>query len=297
MINRLLVVDDEELNLQIIQESLEESGYILDLVKSGKDALEKIHSFPHYSAIILDRLMPEMDGLEVLKRIKSNPDLQEIPVILQTALGNTEHIEEGLEAGAFYYLTKPFSRKVLLSVIKTAVESFNRYKKAKSELSKNKALANYIEELSLKIQTYHDMIEIAPMVSNLFPNPKRALTGIIEILNNSIEHGNLEIGFEKKQKLMENNLFSEYVNDLIKKEPYCFRYVTIHLCKAKDKTSMVVTDEGLGFDYNQFMKSTTPSNNLFQANGRGILIAKSICFDKLEYQGKGNIVLIESFWT
>ena len=66
-----------------------------------------------FDAILLDRMMPDMDGIEILRRVKSRPEMMEVPVIMQTGMSGDGDILDGLRAGAYYYLTKPFSADTL----------------------------------------------------------------------------------------------------------------------------------------------------------------------------------------
>ncbi len=74
-----------------------------------------------FAATLLDRLMPVMDGIELLGKIKATPELEQIPIIMVAATSDTTSIQEWLDAGAYYYLIKPFEPKVLLSIVKAAV--------------------------------------------------------------------------------------------------------------------------------------------------------------------------------
>lgn len=287
----LLVVDDEILNLRIIQESLEESGFLITEAESGEEAWDILSKKEiSFSAIILDRLMPGWDGIEVLKKIQSDPDLSDIPVILQTALGSNEDVLAGLQAGAFYYLTKPYSKKVLVSIINLAVDSFIRLSQAKAELFKSKNIAKYFTKGEFTISNFDEMIEISPFLSNLFPDPSKSLTGIIEIISNAIEHGNLEIGFELKQDLQIRDLYHEELKKRFNDPRFQDRKVEIKYEKRIDRISLMIEDSGNGFDYKKCDRVEKMANNLFQASGRGILIAKTLSFDELTYIGKGNIV-------
>ena len=80
-----------------------------------------------FAAILLDRLMPRMDGIELLGKIKATPALEQIPIIMVTATSDPASIQEGLDAGVYYYLIKPFEPKVLLSIVKAAVEQYHDY--------------------------------------------------------------------------------------------------------------------------------------------------------------------------
>ena len=127
----ILVVDDEPLNLDIIEEFLTGKGqpYIVERANDGVEAMEKLEAdYNRYDVVLLDRMMPRMSGMEVLEKMSAHPELKYIPVILQTAKVSKEDILEGLKAGAYYYLTKPFTSDMLHSIVKTAVKdrSYNK---------------------------------------------------------------------------------------------------------------------------------------------------------------------------
>ena len=125
----VLVVDDEPLNLAIISEFLQDNGFEVVCAGNGISALESLEQNPTaYSAVLLDRMMPRMDGLAVLVWIKSHPELCDLPVIIQSARGSKEDVQEGLDAGACYYLVKPFNEEQLIAAVKSVVE---RYQKAR----------------------------------------------------------------------------------------------------------------------------------------------------------------------
>jgi two-component system, cell cycle response regulator len=105
---RVLVVDDHEDNIELIRARLEASGYEVHGAHDGQTALDVVeHVCP--DVILLDVMMPKMDGMEVARRLKANKNLPFIPVIMQTALDSTEHKVEGLGAGADDYITKPIN--------------------------------------------------------------------------------------------------------------------------------------------------------------------------------------------
>ena len=90
---------------------------------NGIEAMRTLHDLAHdFDAIILDRMMPELDGIEVTRRMLADPVLKYIPIVMQTAADKPEEISEGIKAGVFYYLTKPVERKTLVSVVASAVK-------------------------------------------------------------------------------------------------------------------------------------------------------------------------------
>lgn len=117
---KLLVADDEPHILRTLDDLLTAEGYIIFKATDGKKALEQAESaFP--DLIILDVMMPKMDGFEVLKRLKKNPRTMDIPVIMLTVKSTSHDIEEGIKLYAEKYITKPFSSDALLQEIEKSL--------------------------------------------------------------------------------------------------------------------------------------------------------------------------------
>ena len=114
---RVLVVDDDRVIQQLLEVNLELEGYeVVATAADGKEALVKIAELKP-DLVILDIMMPKMDGLEVCRRLRADPELAGIPVILLSARAQDMDIREGLEIGASAYLTKPFDPVELLEVV------------------------------------------------------------------------------------------------------------------------------------------------------------------------------------
>ncbi len=103
---KLLIVDDEHMNLRILAGMLEQDYEVL-LAKNGEQALARVANEPDLDLILLDVMMPDMDGYEVLRRLKENPDTYNIPVIFVTALSSVDDEANGLMQGAVDYISKP----------------------------------------------------------------------------------------------------------------------------------------------------------------------------------------------
>lgn len=117
---KILVVDDEEDILELIRHNLSKEGYDITCAQSGEEAL-KFAARPVFDLMILDLMLPGVDGLEVAKRLKNKPDARHIPIIMLTAKGEEADVVAGLEIGADDYITKPFSPRVLLARIKAVL--------------------------------------------------------------------------------------------------------------------------------------------------------------------------------
>jgi two-component system alkaline phosphatase synthesis response regulator PhoP len=111
--NVVLVVDDNEDNLRVTEEILKTHGFTVHTARDGAAALRSIEQ-SHPSVVLLDVMLPDMDGMEVLDRLRSNSAHARLPVILVTAKAQDEDVIAGYKIGADYYITKPFTARQLL---------------------------------------------------------------------------------------------------------------------------------------------------------------------------------------
>ncbi|MGQ9603581.1 MAG: GGDEF domain-containing response regulator [bacterium] len=118
---RILVVDDEEHIRKIVKFQLEKAGYTVDLAKDGLEALQSIEKSPP-DLVLLDLMMPRMDGYEVCRRLKSNYQTSHIPVIMVTAKAELEDKLQGFEGGANDYIAKPFAISELLLRVRNVLQ-------------------------------------------------------------------------------------------------------------------------------------------------------------------------------
>jgi len=120
MTKRILVVDDDEMVLMALDELLKPEGYDVQTVGSGKEALQKLEQGA-FDLIMLDVIMPEMDGFDLCKRIREKEKFRETPVVFLTAKSREEDRVRGLEAGANLFLSKPISPDKLLGIISSTL--------------------------------------------------------------------------------------------------------------------------------------------------------------------------------
>jgi two-component system cell cycle response regulator len=140
---RILIVDDHEDNVEVIRARLEARGYRIESAADGEEALERVRCSPP-DLILLDVMMPRIDGMEVARRIKADESLPFIPIIMQTALDTVQHKVEGLDAGADDYVTKPIN----FAELEARVKSMLRIKLLQDELTRaNENLARANEDL------------------------------------------------------------------------------------------------------------------------------------------------------
>ncbi len=116
--NKVLIVDDDRFNLDLLEQELTEQGYVIERASDGTEGLAKVESF-RPDVILLDYMMPRMNGIEVVKRLKRDERYKGIPVVLLTAKGSQEDKVEGLDAGADDYVVKPFDAIELLARVRS----------------------------------------------------------------------------------------------------------------------------------------------------------------------------------
>ena len=114
---KVLIVDDELFNVDYLQQELEDCNYDLITASNGREALDKIKSEAP-DLVLLDLMMPILDGFAVLTQLKGDPELRSIPVIIISAANNSRSVVKGIKLGAEDYITKPIDEKLLIQKVK-----------------------------------------------------------------------------------------------------------------------------------------------------------------------------------
>jgi len=285
----VLIVDDEAINRLLLNEYLDDAGYDPVQAEGGIQALELLNAEPdRYAAVLLDRMMPDMDGLTVLKEMKQNDALKDIPVIMQTAKAMKEEIREGLECGSYYYLTKPFDKKTLLTILQAAVDQFYAHVSLISELESTADSLSMMKEGVFECRTLEEARSLSKLLAITCPDPKKVVTGLSELLINAIEHGNLGISYDEKTEFLKNDTLFDEVDNRLANEDNKNKRVTIEYKKNDGEIVFKIMDCGKGFDFEKYMNIDL--SKVFDSHGRGIAMAKLLSFTEIAYQGTGNHV-------
>ncbi len=284
----ILVADDSIINLEILNDLLADT-YTITTATNGLEAWSILEKYPNkFEALLLDRMMPKMDGMEVLIKMKQHDILKNCPVIIQTAKDKIADIAEGINAGAYYYLTKPFDHNLLLTIVKTAVRDYADYKLSKQSLNESNNALTLITSATFQYQTIEESRILAALISNICPKPQDVILGLSELLINAIEHGNLNIGYNEKSRLNDNGTLTAEITNRLNQEAYKHKKVTVQFEHHNHTIYITIIDEGLGFDWLPYMDFDT--TRLMDNHGRGIAMANKLSFSQLEYKGKGNEV-------
>ncbi len=285
----ILVVDDEPFNLEIIAEYLEGQGYELVMAESGDLAWAMLQAEPaRYDVVILDRMMPGIDGIEVLRNIKRDKVLKVLPVIIQTAASAPEQIAEGLREGAFYYLAKPFNPTVLRAVVTTALRDNLEYAIEKQDIDDKLGAFRQLEEAIFTFRTSQEARQIALLLASLCPSRETAVIGLMELMLNAVEHGNLGISYEEKTGLIEEGRLQDEVARRLQLPEYASKVASVRFRRTEKSLIFNITDEGRGFDWKPYLEMSM--DRLMHNHGRGIAMSRSIAFTQLSYSGVGNRV-------
>lgn len=165
MTNQILIVDDVLDNIQVAMNILQEDGYDLAFARGGKEALELLE-FEETDLILLDIMMPELDGYEVCKRLKENEKTRSIPIIFLTAKVDVDSITKGFELGAVDYVTKPFHANELMARVKTHLQLANANRELK-QLNTALQVKSELEHKRLSIEIDDTQKEVIKMLTSL----------------------------------------------------------------------------------------------------------------------------------
>lgn len=290
MSSNLLVVDDDEFFRSLTRETLEESGYTVETAEDGLVAWENMDTAPgRFDLLLLDKQMPRLDGISLLKRIKSDERLKEVPVIMLTGDNRQEDIIQGLAAGASYYLTKPSGGDVLLHVIKNALDEFREKRELRDLIGKQSSNLNSLRRAEFCYRTLAEAKELALLLAEASRDPLRTVNGYSELLINAVEHGNLAISYAEKNRLMREGRWKEEVDTRLQDPKYSYRQVNVSLEKTADASIVTIADQGEGFNWQAYVEFSP--ERVFDLNGRGIAMSRAISFDSLEYLGNGSRVV------
>jgi CheY-like chemotaxis protein/anti-sigma regulatory factor (Ser/Thr protein kinase) len=288
--NRILLVEDEIIFAEIIEEVLTDAGFALRHAVDGQAAWEILEGGDiAFDAILLDRLMPRMDGIELLGKIKADPKLDQIPVIMETGAGDSVSVQEGLNAGAYYYLIKPFEPKVLLSIVGAAVAQYREHLAMLESVKLAERPFAFLDSGVFHFQTLEEGCLLADFFAHACPKPDKAILGLRELLINAVEHGNLGISYDEKGDLINDDLMHQEIARRLALEENRHKFVEVIFERKPDALIFTIRDQGDGFEWKRYLDFDP--ERVFDSNGRGIAMARTTSFDSIEYQGNGNTVV------
>lgn len=290
MNSRILVVDDDEFIRVLMQEMLGQVGYDVEVAEDGQAAWEALDAVPgRCDLVLLDKQMPRLDGLSLLKRIRGDGRFGDLPVIILTADTSPEDVSEGLAAGAHYYLTKPSTEDVLKVVIKSALAESRQKRELRALAGRHVVSLSLLRHAKFRYRTLGEAKDLALLLADASMDPGRTVVGYSELLINAVEHGNLGISYADKSRLLEAGTWADEVEARLRDPAYAGREVEVTLERVEGLSQVTIVDQGPGFDWQSYLEFSP--ERVFDLHGRGIAMSKSVSFDSLEYRGNGNVVV------
>lgn len=279
----ILAVDDDPVALIMIESLLQTLGYQTRTASSGEEALLLLSQGLGIRTVLLDREMPGLDGIGVVRKLKSNRFLARIPVVMVTGADDPDEIREGIDAGVFYYLEKPVDARILSSVVQAALRQAEQTQMLQGGETTSRGF-DLTEAAKIEFRTLEDATSLAGFMANYFPDPDRAVEGIAALLFNAVEHGICAIGYEEKGRLIESGRLADEVARRLAARPRMRARAT--MARRSDGVMLLVDDPGRGFDWRDFLSVEAARGS--STHGRGILRAKALSFDDLKYNDPGN---------
>ncbi len=290
---KVLAVDDEEFNLDIMKRYMSRAGYEVIEATDGLIALQKLEENPDAGVIVLDRMMPNMDGMAFLTHIKASQRFTDIPVIMQTAAAASEQVLQGINAGVYYYLTKPYDDEMLLAIVKSALRDAQAKKEMKEEVRGQRRMLGLMEQSVFRFRTLEEAKTLAYYIASCFPEPERVVFGLNELLINAIEHGNLGIAYAEKTRLILSGCWLQEIDRRLAAPEHCEKTARLTFKATKDVISVQIKDDGKGFDWNKYLELSP--DRATDPHGRGIAASRIMSFHSVEYLGAGNEVMCKIY--
>lgn len=285
----ILIIDDNVDLLEYLKDFFMIYNYEVILAENGNEGIEKFREFSP-DIVISDIRLPDKSGNIVVKEIKEIDN--EVPIIVITGYSDHNLILSAMKNGAVELLKKPFKPKDLKYLV-SKIETL--FKKIKVKLS-----SSFLQWEKRHLKISND-IHLIPSVSDfifsnvdyIFGELSFMKIGLQEILINAIEHGNLDISYDEKQKLLASGDYHRHLREKAVALENIDKYVDIKVFSTPQYLKIIVEDMGDGFDLTSIPDPENPENFLNE-HGKGIMMTLN-AFDDVKYNGKGNSVELVKF--
>lgn len=285
---RVLVVDDDKFMRDMLSALLASDGYSVQTASDGAIAWQLLDSGQPFDVVVSDRTMPNMTGLDLLLKIREDRRFDDVPVIFQTSLSSQREILEGIRAGVYHYLIKPYDQKILLALVDVAIEQ--AYGKSRAnKVGDNRVALDLLYKAEFRCRTLNDVNELSRHLAELSCNPNKVIGGLSELLLNAVEHGNLGISYQEKTDLVINDGWQQEVERRLLLPENLDKFVQVKIVRDTTTTTFTLKDQGNGFEPAKYLNFDP--ERVMDVHGRGIAMSRLTSFDSLQYVGCGNQVI------
>ena len=282
----ILVVDDSPTQVRQIQMVLENDGLVVRTAGDGQEAMKCIE-LEQPLLVVTDLQMPNMNGLELVAAVKNQA--ASLPVILTTSQGSESIAAQALQEGASSYVPKRDLATALVPVVRQvlSVNQAARSVKEVAQFAFESSISLLLENDEQLVPKVISRLELPMVELGLFDEGERMQIAMAldEALLNAMIHGNLEVSSELRQ-IDDGKPYIDLIAERKQVAPYMDRRVTVHLNASLSSVTIVIRDEGPGFDLSSLRDPTDPEN-LERAGGRGLLLINAF-MDEVRHNAKGN---------
>ncbi|HFE48026.1 MAG TPA: ATP-binding protein, partial [Chromatiaceae bacterium] len=154
-------------------------------------------------------------------------------------------------------------------------------------------LFGMMRRASFQIRTVDESRDLATMLANACPDPNRSVVGLLELLLNAVEHGNLGITYAEKSRLREQGTWEQEIERRLRTPGYAERWVDVGFTRDDNAVEIHIKDQGEGFEWEKYLDFDP--ERAFDSHGRGIAMSRMMSFDEMAYQGRGNEVIVKVY--
>ncbi len=284
----IVIVDNEPFEISLLQQMLEDDTYRFETATTGAEAKELLKRLGlDTTVIVLDWVMPDTDGVELLRWIKSQPFAVDLEVIVHSEEFVPENVETAIACDAYYFLTKPYDEPQLEAIVRAAVESVEQRRELERLARETRDAVRLLETGVFRFRTLDEAELLAIHLASACGQIDQSL-GLRELLVNAVEHGNLGITYDQKGQLIEKGSLLDECRRRLRLPEYRDRHVEVTLERDPQSITVTIKDQGAGFDFDKY--KTIEVERLFDAHGRGVLVATSML--DLNYVPPGNQVKV-----
>lgn len=283
---RVLLVEDDPGLRDVLGEILTTAEMVVETAADGAEAWDLLKGDPlGYATVVTDRIMPRVDGMELLGKIKASREMALLPVIIITVAARPQDMVNGFDAGAYSYISKPVDADVLVSMIRSAAADWQHVQELNRHIRSDTETLNLTMQARFEFRSPDQAMGLGALLAKTCPDPDRIVMGLSELLVNAVEHGNLEIGYDEKGRLLQNRTWKREVEKRLATPGFGDRVATVEIERTDAGMVFTIRDQGRGFEPTPYLE-IDPSR-VMDGHGRGIAMARLLSFDDLRYEDGG----------
>jgi len=288
---KALVLDLANPNIKHYKECLEDEN--LTFVHSMNDTntqsvLSEVGQ--SFALIIVELDNYSENKNELFDQIMKIDENLHISVLILTSEINDEILLKSVEIGNHHILQKPYRANVFKSFVKRSLKDHERYTYYNDKINKHN-VHKLLQHGSFEFKDFYGAHDIADWLASGCERDG-IVVGFIELLVNSIEHGNLEIGYDKKTELLDNGNYMEFILQRLEEPPYNKRVARVDFKSENGYFIINIKDCGKGFNYDNYLNADPI--RLLDKHGRGVIMASKLYFDDLKYLNNGSEVQVKA---